>query len=129
MKKKIAVVVDGGMGRGESTVSGSFYQVDLDALGKLIDSLDQAGQLMGEALGAMQQDGGSIFTNLVTGGTLGTEQLDSACSGFEKTWVYGLQQLQNDIKTVVQGVQQNQQAYEQVEKDVAQAMDQLKGSL
>ena len=117
------------MGRGESTVSGSFYQVDLDALGKLIDSLDQAGQLMGEALGAMQQDGGSIFTNMVTGGTLGTEQLDSACSGFESTWVYGLQQLQNDIKTVVQGVQQNQQAYQQVESDVAQAMDQLKAGL
>jgi hypothetical protein len=110
-------------------VSGSFYQVDLDALGKLIDSLNQAEQLMGEALGAMQADGGSIFTNMVTGGTLGTEQLDSACSGFESAWVYGLQQLQNDIKSVVQGVQQNQQAYEQVETDVAQAMDQLKAGL
>lgn len=110
-------------------MSGSFYQVDLDALGQLINTLNQAEQLMGEALGSMQSDGGSFLANMVTGGTLGTAQLDSACSGFESAWVYGLQQLQNDIKTVVQGVQQNQQAYQQVESDVAQAMDQLKGSL
>ena len=106
----------------------AFYQVDLDALGQVISSLDQAEQLMGEALSAMQADGGNFFSNL-SGGTLGTEQLDSACSGFQSTWSYGLGQLQNDIKDVVQGVQQNRQAYEQVEQDVTKAMQQLEGSL
>jgi hypothetical protein len=111
-----------------TSVSDAFYQVDLDALGQVIQALDQAGQLMGEALAAMKQDGGNFFADLM-GGTLGTEQLDGACGDFQSTWAYGLGRLQDDIKTVVQGVQQNQQAYEQVEQDVAQAMQQLGGSL
>jgi hypothetical protein len=109
-------------------MTGTFFQVDLDALGQVISSLNQAEELMGEALAAMKADGGNFFSNL-EGGTLGTGQLDSACGDFQSKWSYGLGQLQNDIKSVVQGVQQNQQAYQQVEQDVTKAMDQLKGSL
>jgi hypothetical protein len=83
---------------------------------------------MGEALSAMRADDGNFLADL-SGGTLGTEQLDSACGGFQSTWSYGLGRLQNDIKDVVQGVQQNRQACEQVEQGVAKAMRQLKGSL
>lgn len=109
-------------------MAGAFYQVDLDALGQVISSLNQAEQLMGEALAAMKADGGNFFSNLM-GGTLGTGQLDSACGDFQSRWAYGLGQLQDDVKGVVQGVQQVQQAYEQAEQEISGAMNQLGASL
>jgi len=106
-----------------------FFRVDLGALDKVAVALNQAGDLMGEALCAMGQEGGKGFFDAVTGDALGTTGLDEACGSFESAWLYGLEQIQNDIKSITEGVQANRQSYQEVDDDVEKTMGMLKGDL
>ena len=90
-----------------------FFEVDLDALRRFITSLEDSGQNMDSAMRAMRSAGPE---------TIGTPELDEAAQEFQRTWQYGLGQLQERIKATTSGVQQAHQKYRETEQSV---MEQL----
>lgn len=102
-------------------MSGTYFQVDLQELERLISDLGSADQLMSDALDAMKATGGST--------SIGTSELDGACGDFQDAWRYGLGKLGDAVKSTLDGVKQNQKVYAQVEQQVQQAMNELKGEL
>jgi hypothetical protein len=102
-------------------VSGTYFQVDLQELEQLISDLGSAHDLMADALNAMK--------SAESGGSVGTSELDQAAGDFQNAWQYGLGKLSDAIKGTLDGVKQNQKVYSQVEQQVTQAMNELKGAL
>ena len=95
---------------------GDFFQVDLEVLGRMTSSLQQAGDQMESAL---RQLGGA------EGGQIGTAALDASAQHFQSTWHYGLGQLQQIIKETDEGVQAAHDAYQQLEQALTQALDKV----
>ena len=99
---------------------GDFFQVDLDVLGRMTSSLQEAGDQMESAL---RQLGGA------EGGRIGTSALDSAAHHFQSTWHYGLGQLQQTIKETDEGVKAAHDAYQQLDQAIKQAMDKVNSAV
>lgn len=93
-----------------------FFQVDLDALGQFITSLQQSGDHMESALNALKS---------IDSGQIGTSDLDDAADDFQKTWHYGLGQLKDKIKDTNDGVTKARGAYQDYEQGLARALGQL----
>jgi hypothetical protein len=99
---------------------GDFFQVDLDVLGRMTSSLQEAGDQMETALRQL----GST-----EGGQIGTSALDSSAQHFQSTWQYGLGQLQQVIKETDEGVKAAHDAYQQLDQALKQAMDKVNSSV
>jgi uncharacterized protein YukE len=93
-----------------------FYKVDLDVLGQMTKTLQDAGEQMDQAL---QSLGGT------EGGAIGPSALASAAGHFQSTWKYGLGQLQQAISECTEGVDKVRQNYEQTEQSVAQSLGKI----
>jgi len=93
-----------------------FYKVDLDVLGQMTKTLQDAGQQMGQALQALGGD---------QGGKLGPATLAAAAGSFQSTWKYGLGQLQQAISECTEGVDKVRKNYETTEQSVAQALGKI----
>ena len=92
---------------------GSFFQVDLDVLQRMVQTLGDAGDQMDTALKSMSSS---------RAGRIGTDALDHAADEFQHTWQYGLGQLQQAIKESSEGVKKAHDAYKQCDDAVEQAM-------
>ncbi len=99
---------------------GDYFQVDLDILGRMTSSLQEAGDQMDAALRQL----GSV-----EGGQIGTSALDSSAHHFQSTWHYGLGQLQQVIKETDEGVKAAHDAYQQLDQAIKQAMDKVDSSV
>ena len=99
---------------------GDFFQVDLDVLGRMTSSLQEAGDHMETAL---RQLGGA------EGGRIGTAALDSSAHHFQSTWQYGLGQLRQVVKETDEGVKAAHDAYQQLDQALKQALDTVNSSV
>jgi uncharacterized protein YukE len=93
-----------------------FYKVDLDVLGQMTKTLQDAGEQMDQAL---QSLGGN------EGGSLGPSAIASAAGSFQSTWKYGLGQLQQAISECTEGVDKVRKNYQDTEQSVAQALGKI----
>jgi hypothetical protein len=98
---------------------GDFFQVDLDVLGRMTSSLQEAGDQMESALRQL----GSV-----EGGQIGTPALDASARHFRSTWRYGLGQLQQVVKETDEGVKAAHDAYQQLDQAIKQVMDKVDSS-
>ncbi|MFC1421508.1 hypothetical protein [Streptacidiphilus cavernicola] len=99
---------------------GDFFRVDLDVLGRMTSSLQEAGDQMESALSRL----GSV-----EGGQIGTDALNSSAHHFQSTWYYGLGQLQQTIKETDEGVKAAHDAYQQLDQAIKQAMDKVNSAV
>lgn len=83
-----------------------FFHVDLNALKRFTTSLEESGQNMDVALRAMRSASAE------------TPELDEAAQDFQRTWQYGLGQLQERIKATTDGVHQAHEKYRETEQSV-----------
>lgn len=90
-----------------------FFNVDLQALRRFVTSLEDSGQNMESALKTMR----SANTE-----TIGTPELDEAAQEFQRTWQYGLGQLQERIKATTGGVQKAHEKYSETEQSVMEKL-------
>jgi methyl-accepting chemotaxis protein len=97
---------------------GSFFQVDLDVLQRMIKTLGDAGDQMDTALKSMSSS---------QAGQIGTDAFNHAADDFQHTWQYGLGQLTQMIKETNEGVSKAHDAYKQTEDGVTQAMQKING--
>ena len=97
-----------------------FYKVDLDVLGRMTETLQDAGEEMGQALQAL---GGE------DGGQIGPSVLTSAAGDFQNTWKYGLGQLAAAIKECTEGIDKVRTAYADTEQGVAQSLQKISNLL
>lgn len=103
---------------GRQHTVGSFFQVDLDVLQRMTQTLGDAGDQMESALKAMRSS---------QAGRIGTDALDKAADEFQHTWQYGLGQLQQAIKETSEGVKKAHDAYKQCDDGIEQAMAKING--
>jgi uncharacterized protein YukE len=97
-----------------------FYQVDLDVLGRMTKTLQDAGEQMGQALQALAGE---------QGGSIGPSDLATAAGNFQHTWKYGLGQLQQAIEECTEGVDKVRKNYEDTEQGIAQALGKISNLL
>lgn len=98
-----------------------FYKVDLDVLGQMTKTLQDAGEQMGQALLALGGEQG--------GSSIGPSVLASAASSFQDTWKYGLGQLQAAIQECTEGVDKVHKAYADTEQGIAQSLGKISSLL
>jgi uncharacterized protein YukE len=99
----------------------SFFQVDLDALHRFVDSLHQSDEHMTQALDAMKAAGNSVH--------IGTGALNGAANDFQDTWHYGITQIHSMTKETGDGVNQAYSAYQQVEQALSDVLKKMSGAL
>nr|WP_206324131.1 hypothetical protein [Streptomyces sp. HNM0574] len=58
---------------------------------------------------------------------IGTSRLDEACDGFQERWKYGSEQLGEMIGQIAEGVKSNKLSYEEMEKNLEQALTKMAG--
>lgn len=100
---------------------GSFFQVDLDALRRFVDSLRQSDENMSDALDAMKSAGDDL--------RIGTDELNGAANDFQSTWHYGMTQIHSMTKDTGDGVHQVYGNYQKSEQDIANALHQMTAAL
>lgn len=93
-----------------------FFKVDLDVLGRMATTLQDAGEQMGQALNAL---------GAAEDGQIGPQVLASAASDFKSTWTYGLGQLQQAISECTEGVTKVHQNYQETEQTIAQSLGKI----
>ncbi|MFF0491973.1 hypothetical protein ACWDSJ_10510 [Nocardia sp. NPDC003482] len=91
-----------------------FFRVDIDVLGKMVQLLRGSEQVLTDALNAMKQEGH---------GDVGPKVLVDAADNFHNRWHYGLQQIGEHAKDVADGLSRCHDAYRQVDKEFADALD------
>jgi hypothetical protein len=97
-----------------------FFKVDLDVLGKMTSTLQEAGDQMGQALQAF---------GAAQDGQIGPLPLVGAAKDFQGTWKYGLGQLQQAIKECTEGVNKVHDNYQQTEQAVQQSLGKINNLL
>ena len=101
------------------TVSGG-YQIDLPAVGKLITTVQGAGQNITNANNTLK--GMSLQD-------LGSHMLDDAAGDFSSRWEYGTGKISQLAGTISQGLQRTVQTYEAVEAAIAGALHDIDRTL
>jgi uncharacterized protein YukE len=99
----------------------SFFQVDLETLAQTVSQLQQADDVMQDALKLLSSGG--------DGESIGTKDLDSAADDFQKTWHYGMTQLHSIIQDTTKGVKQAHQNYQEAEQQIGSMLQKFNGPL
>jgi len=97
-----------------------FFKVDLDVLGRMTKTLQQAGEQMDQALQAF---------GAAEDGKIGPLALAGAAKDFQSTWKYGLGQLQQAISECTEGVSKVHQNYQETEQGVQQSLGKINSLL
>jgi uncharacterized protein YukE len=95
---------------------GDHFKTDTDQLGEFVKSLQQSIKELDEARKALSH---------VRADEIGTARLDEACDTFQEKWKHGSEQLSEMIGTISEGVKSNKLSYEELEKNLAKALDQM----
>lgn len=101
-------------------MASTYFTTELDVLQRLTNQLKDAEDCMDSALRAMKDD---------TSGRIGTPELDHACADFQSTWAYGVEQMKNSSKDLVDGLSATTKNYQQIEQALEQEMRKLGGGL
>lgn len=99
---------------------GNFFEVDLAALARFIESLNQSDDHMNEALNAM--NGAPV-------GQIGSAALNRAAGDFHDTWQYGVGQIHSKVQDTTKGVKAAHDNYAQVEQAIGSALDKMSSGL
>ncbi len=97
-----------------------FLSVDIEALGKAVQSLRSSEQVLNDAMKAMARGGH---------GDIGTTVLNDAAESFQRRWKYGIEQIGKSAKTTADGISRCHDAYQEADNDFAQALAQAKAAL
>ena len=93
-----------------------FFKVDLDVLGRMTTTLQDAGEQMEQALQAL---------GAAEDGQIGPQVLAGAAKDLQSTWKYGLGQLQQAISECTEGVTKVHQNYQETEQGIAQSLGKI----
>ncbi|MBF6327445.1 hypothetical protein [Nocardia transvalensis] len=96
-----------------------FLQVDIEALSKAVQSLRNSEQVLNDVLKAMAQGGH---------GDIGTKVLNDAADSFQQRWHYGVERIGETAGSTADGIAQCRDAYQQVDSQFAQILQQLRGT-
>jgi hypothetical protein len=94
-----------------------FLGVDIDVLGKTVQSLRGAEQVLNDAMKAMARGGH---------GDIGTKELNDAADSFQRRWHFGIERIGEAARVTADGVARCHDAYQQVDSSFAQVLDQAK---
>ncbi|WP_157172375.1 hypothetical protein [Nocardia pneumoniae] len=92
-----------------------FLGVDVDVLGKTVQSLRGVEQVLGDAMKAMARGGH---------GDIGTKELNDAADSFQRRWHFGIERIGEAARVTADGVARCHDAYQQVDKSFAKALGQ-----
>jgi hypothetical protein len=95
-------------------------QVDIDVLGKTVQSLRGAEQVLNDAMKAMARDGH---------GDIGTKVLNDAADSFQRRWRFGIERICEAAKVTADGVAKCHDAYQQADDAFARVLEQARGVL
>ncbi|WP_067677371.1 hypothetical protein [Nocardia miyunensis] len=94
-----------------------FLSVDIEALGKAVQSLRDSEQVLTDAMKAMAQGGH---------GDIGPKVLNDAAESFQRRWKYGIEQIGKSAESTADGISQCHDAYQEADTAFAQALAQAK---
>lgn len=94
------------------------FEVRNDVLGRLARDLERVTDVMGRAMDSMASRDGAA--------TLGTGELDSACSSFKDDWKYGLGKLRDDLKGTTEDIVNTAKQYDEAETQVERALNEFR---
>gem|GEM_PF-1838048 len=97
-----------------------FLSVDIEALGKAVQSLRSSEQVLNDAMKAMEQAGH---------GDIGTKVLNDAAESFQRRWKYGIEQIGKSAKTTADGISKCHDAYQEADNEFARALAQAKAAI
>ncbi|MFR9751106.1 hypothetical protein ACL02S_08725 [Nocardia sp. 004] len=90
-----------------------FLQVDIDVLGKTVQSLRGAEQVLDDAMKAMAQGGH---------GEIGTTVLNDAADNFQRRWKFGIERIGETARATADGIAQCQNAYRETDMAFSDAL-------
>lgn len=99
---------------------GDHYKVKPDHLDRFVQLLEQSVTSLEQARTALTD---------VREDQIGTERLDKACDEFQESWKYGTEQLRELIGSIKDGVKANKVSYEEMERELGEALDKMKAQL
>lgn len=91
-----------------------FLQVDIDVLGKTVQSLRSAEQVLTDAMKAMSKDGNA---------DIGTAALNDAADSFQRRWQFGIERISESARVTADGVAQCLTAYQQLDTQIADLLE------
>ncbi|MFE9582275.1 hypothetical protein ACFYO1_38265 [Nocardia sp. NPDC006044] len=94
--------------------------VDIEVLGKTVQSLQGAEQVLNDAMAAMAAGGH---------GDIGTQALNDAAESFQRRWRFGIERIGESAKATAAGVGKCHDAYQDVDTAIATALDQVAGAI
>ncbi|KAA8886522.1 hypothetical protein F3087_23930 [Nocardia colli] len=94
--------------------------VDIEVLGKTVQSLRGAEQVLNDAMTAMTRDGH---------GDIGTTVLNDAADSFQRRWHFGIERIGESAKVTAEGVSKCHDAYQDVDTAIAKALDQVTAAI
>ncbi len=97
-----------------------FLSVDIDALGKAVQSLRSSEQVLTDAMKAMAQGGH---------GDIGNTVLNDAAESFQRRWKYGIEQIGKSAKSTADGISECHDAYQRADQEFAQVLQQAKSAI
>ncbi|WP_405167111.1 hypothetical protein OG203_19650 [Nocardia sp. NBC_01499] len=94
--------------------------VDIEMLGKTVQSLRGAEQVLNDAMKAMTKDGH---------GDIGTKVLNDAADSFQRRWHFGIERIGESAKVTADGVAKCHDAYQDVDNALAAALAQVTSAI
>lgn len=87
-----------------------FLQVDIDVLGKTVQSLRSAEQVLTDPMKAMAKDGNA---------DIGTAALNDAADNFQRRWQFGIERISESARVTADGVAQCLTEYQKRDTQIA----------
>ena len=88
--------------------------VDIEVLGKAVQSLNTAEQVLGDAMRSMSKDSPK---------DIGTKELDAAADSFQTRWKYGIERIGESAKATAEGISKCLEAYLETDDAFAKALE------
>lgn len=98
----------------------SVLSMDIEVLGKAVQSLKSAEQVLTDAMKAMSKDSHP---------DIGTKELNAAADSFQTRWKYGIERIGESAKTTAEGISKCLEAYQATDSAFAKALEQAKASV
>ncbi|MGQ4616495.1 hypothetical protein [Nocardia sp. R7R-8] len=89
--------------------------MDIDVLGKTVQSLRNAEQVLNDAMKAMAEGGH---------GDIGTQVLNDAADNFQRRWKFGIERIGETARVTADGVAQCHDAYRATDQTFSDALAQ-----